>query len=222
MSIRPLAITVAGLILVAGGGAVALPMFRAPSASAPAAPAPATPRTFEAIPMFPGLVSTGEQPIEFGGLMDWNDPYPLIEGRKRSYATTATAEEVFAFYKQRLGGKVEHDESDSHSNIGPGGATPVILMRHAYEFQPTENILTNRAISADTQRAMLANNRPASAEGDWISEGSFEWVIKDRSGAPTEFHLKVIDESVAENWTGYAPRTVVEILVSRYGVIQDD
>ena len=214
---RPYLGLASACVILAAGAAAALPLIR------PAAVAAAeTPRTAQAIPMFPGLTAAGEDPIEFGGLMDWNDPYPLIEGRKRSYTTTATAEEVFAFYQQRLGGKIEHDESDSHSNIGPGGVTPVVMTRYPYAFEDTENPMTNRRITAASQRALLSGGRPPSVDGDWIRDGSFDWVVKDRTGAPTEFHVKVIDASVAPNWTGYAAKTTVEVYVSRYGLIADD
>jgi hypothetical protein len=218
MSMRPLVgLTIAALI-VAAGGAAALPLMRA------AAVAPAdTPRDAEAVPLFPGLQPTGQKTMPPGGLQDdWGAEYPSLGGTVRTYFTAAPAEEVYAFYQQRLGGKIEHSSEDDHTHIGPGEVTPVIRSHHPHRLRPTENPLTNRAISSAMQRQLLSSNRPASAEGDWLQHGSFDWVVKDRAGAPTTFHVKVIDESVAPDWSRYTPRTVVEIQVEPFGPIADD
>lgn len=221
MSIRPVAAVFIVSLFVAAGGASALPLWRAAAVASAEAP-----RTIQAVPLFPGLQPDGETTLPDGqGTFlqnDWGDEYPRLSSTVRTWVTAAPAEEVYAFYQQRLGGKIEYSSEDDHNHIGPGQATPVLRTRQAHRLEPTENILTNRPISAAMQRQMLSANRPASADGDWLSEGSFEWVVKDRAGAPTAFHLKVIDESVAPNWTGYAARTVVEISVETYGPIADD
>lgn len=218
---RPFVGLASACVILVAGGAAALPLMRA----AVVAPAE-TPRTVQAVPLFPGLTPDGEDTIpqdQGTSLLDgWNNEYPKLGGTSRTYVTTAAAEEVYAFYQQRLGGKVEYGSEDDHTNIGPGGATPVIRTRYPHRLEPTENILTNRAISTAMQRQMLSDNRPASAEGDWLNNGSFQWVVKDRAGAPTAFNVEVIDESVAPNWTGYAPRTVVRVSIETYGPITED
>lgn len=218
---RPYLGLASACVILAAGGAAALPLIR------PAAVAAAeTPRTVQAIPMFPGLTTAGEQAIpqdQGTSLLDgWGNEYPKRGGTVRTWATAATAEEVYAFYQQRLGGKVEYGSEDDHTNIGPGGATPVIRTRYPHRLEPTENPLTNRAISPAMQRQMLSGNRPPSVDGDWLNNGSFQWVTKDRAGAPTAFNVEVIDESVAPNWTGYAARTVVRVSVETYGPSADD
>lgn len=196
------------------------------SVATPAAPADPTPMTAEAVPLFPGLNLEMEEPISSASagsvLDDSGDPYPLLGGFTRTYATRATAEEVYAFYEQRLGGKVKHTQADDHNNIGPNQATPVIRKRLVHDFEPIDNDTTSRVITSAMQRNLLQSNRPPSSEGDWVSNGTFSWVARDRAGAPTSFDLQVIDESVASNWAGYTPRTVVTVQVERYGPVPND
>ena len=217
MSPRLAAIAVAALMAV--GVAAAVTRMHAEAA---VVAADGTPRTAAAVPMFPGLTKAGEEPNAGGSLSDWGRPYPLIEGTKTTYVTTATAEAVYAFYLARLGGKTEWDEGDDHTHIGPNESTPVVRRRAAYEFENTDDPNTGSAISAASQRATLSGARPVSAEGDWIQEGSFDWTVKDGSGGLVDFHVKVVDDSVAPNWTGYSPKTTVEVYVHRYGPLADE
>lgn len=209
-------------LLVVALGFAAMALSSAPALSTPAADP--TPTTVDAIPLFQGLTLVDDRPgdMDGGGLSDWGTPYPLIEARVRTYQTTATPEEVFAFYQQRLGGKTAWSEADSHTNIGPGQATPVLLKRLAHPLRDTMNAATRRPITADQQRGLLQANRAPSSHGDWLQNGVFQWVVKDREGAPTAFDVQVVDKGVAPNWTGYAPLTTVTISVTRYGVIDDD
>lgn len=161
----------AAAVVLAGGVGASLPASPA-AAFAP----PETPRTGAAVPLFPGLTPTGETPMSLDsqGLQDdWGDAYPMIDGVSRTYETKASAEEVFAFYQQRLGGKATWTEADDHNHIGPGQATPVMQVRRPYEFRETENPLLRRLIPASSQRAMLEGGRPPSSQGDWIKEGTF-------------------------------------------------
>lgn len=210
----------AAAVILTGGVGASLPASPA-AAFAP----PETPRTAAAVPLFPGLTPAGEKPMspDSQGLQDgWGDAYPMIEGTSRTYVTTAAAEDVFAFYQQRLGGKSAWTEADDHNHIGPGQVTPVMQVRRPYEFRGTDNPLLRRLIPASSQRAMLEGGRPSSSQGDWIKEGTFGWVVKDRTGAPTAIDVQIVDESVSANWSGYSPRTVVTIHVARYGLINND
>ena len=216
MSSRLAVLAVAALVAV--GAAAAITRMQAEAAVA--APE-GTPRTAAAVPLFPGLTKVSEEPGGGGGLTDGSRQYPLIEGTRTIYVTTAPAEEVYAFYLAQLGGKTEWGDEVDHTRIGPNQATPVIRKRNPYQFEDTEDPMTGRAIPAASQRAMLSNARPASSEGDWLFDGSFSWVAKDASGAPIKFHVSVIDESVTPVWAGYSPKTGVEIYVQRFGLLTD-
>jgi len=204
---------------LSGLAAVVLSIALAGSAAAQA------PATLETIPLFPGLTLVSEERIEDDGMEMENlerEVYPYVSGVKRIYATTATAEAVFDFYHQRFGGKRKWTSDDDWQNFGPGGPSPMILKYIAHDFDPFDHPLTGRVITGDMQRQLLSAHRPATSDGEWVHDAGFSWVFRDRAGVPTDFHLKVIDEAVTGHWSGYTPRTVVEIYVTRYGPPEDE
>jgi len=184
--------------------------------------APQTPLTAEAMPMFAGLSLTSEEPMTGGGggLTDGRDPYPFQSGVLRTFTTTTPAEEVYAFYLARLGGKIEHGSRDEHTRIGRGQATPVIRYVEFYTFEDVPN-LDGQLITAARQRAMLAAGRPAMSTGEWLRDSSFSWVVKDEAGRLHKFHLKVYDQSVDGSWDRYAAKTIVETQVSHFGLMSE-
>ena len=186
------------------------------AATACAAPAP-QPRTSEAVPLFPGMTLSGQELTVEGGevLMDWNDTIPFVSGTKRTYTVAAMPEEVHNFYLGKLGGKIGYSSEDGHENVKPGGSTPVILSLHEYEFDNRMS-LDNRQLLGATKRATLAQARKPLADGKWVQESQFQWIVRDAKGDLRSFNVSFHDEGLAKNWAAYAPRTVVEITVNQF------
>lgn len=186
-----------------------------PSTAAP--PAAGQPRTVEAVPMYPGMTRTGEEPTVEGGevLMDWNDPIPFVSGTKRTYTVAATPEEVHAFYLGKLGGKTEYGSEDGHENVKPGGSTPVILSIHEYDFENREG-MDGRTLMGATKKATLSQARKPLADGKWVQESQFQWIIRDAKSDLRSFNVSFHDEGLAKNWASYTPNTVVEITVNQF------
>lgn len=187
------------------------------TACSPSIAAPAQPRTFEAVPLYPGMTKTGQQPTVEGGevLMDWNDPIPFVSGVTRTYTVAATPEQLHEFYLGKLGGKIGYGSEDGHENVKPNGSTPVILSLHEYGFD-NEMTIDNRQLLGATKRATLTQARKPLPGGKWVQESQFQWIIRDATGDLRSFNVSFHDEGLAKNWASYAPRTVVEITVNQF------
>lgn len=184
-----------------------------PSTAAPAA----QPRTFEAVPMYPGMTKTGEEPTAEGGevLLNWNDPIPFVSGVKRTYTVAATPEDLHNFYLGKLGGKIEYTSEDGHENVKPNGSTPVILSLQEYEFE-NRSTIDDRPLLGATKKATLTQARKPLPGGEWVHDSQFQWIIRDAKGDLRSFNVSVQDEGLAKNWASYTPRTVVEITVNQF------
>lgn len=187
------------------------------AACSPSTAAPAQPRTFEAVPLYPGVTKIGQEPTAEGGevLMDGNDPIPFVSGVRRAYSVAATPEQVHAFYLVKLGGKIGYGSEDGHENVQPNGSTPVIMSLHEYEFD-NEMTIDNRQLLGATKRATLTQARKPLPGGEWVQESQFQWVIRDAKGDLRSFNVSFHDEGLAKNWAAYAPRTVIEITVNQF------
>lgn len=205
------------LLLTAAVAAASLAACSPSTAAPPAAAAGIQPRTFETVPIYPGLTKTGEEPTIEGGevLMNDNETIPFVSGTKRSYTVAATPEEVHNFYLSKLGGKIGYSSEDTHEFVKPNGSTPVILSLHEYDFEDRENI-SGPTLRGATKKATLTAARKPLADGKWVSESQFQWTIRDAKGDLRSFHVSIQDEGLAKNWSGYAPKTLVEITVNQF------
>lgn len=181
-----------------------------------AAPLP-QPRTAAAVPLFPGLALTGEEPVAEGGevLMNENDPIAFVSGVKRAYVVAVTPEEVHGFYLGKLGGKVGYSSEDGHESVRPGGSTPVILSLDAHGFD-VELGPDGRDMPGAKKRGLLTKFRKPLASGEWVQESQFQWIVRDAKGDLRSFHVSVQDEGLARDWSSYRPNTVVEITVNQF------
>lgn len=187
-------------------------------AAAPACAAPIPqPRTAAEVPLYPGLVKTGQEAVAADSevLMDWNDPIPFVAGTRVLYTVAATPEEVHAFYLGKLGGKIEYGSEDGHETIKPGGSTPVILSFHPHDFGP--GMAPNGdEMPGSRKKALLVRSRKALASGEWVNESQFQWIIKDAKGDLRSFQVDVQDDGLAKDWSSWRPNTTVAIRVSQF------
>lgn len=167
--------------------------------------------------MFPGLAPTGENPNAGGKgmLRKGNGAIEFVSAVERTYTVAAPAEEVHAFYLGKLGGKVEHDSSDSFENVKPGGSTPVLRHLRAHNFEPDLGP-DGRDMPGTKKRALFEKSRKPMANGEWVAESQFQWIIRDAKGDLRAFQVDVVDAGLARDWSSYQPKTTVIISVRQY------
>ena len=176
------------------------------------------PRSAAQIPVFPGLQQTGVDTTanHEDDLQDeWGRPVPLVARRTTTYTIASAPEPVFAFYRERLAGQEQYDQEDVDAfRREPGEFTRTILSRHPHNTAEDDRS-GERPVTAAQKQRLLAG-RPQDAPGEWLSDGSFAWSLRDANGDIVQLVVVVRDEGISGNWGGYTPRTVVEITEARF------
>jgi ankyrin repeat protein len=122
---------------------------------------------------------------------DSNQPSPTMTLLTRTYATEASADEVFLFYKARLATKTEKKYVMA-ATLAPGEVSGVAAMTGA--------VYGKSFLSTASQeiRAGFAKRKKA-ADPDWVKGARFLWSSKDASGGTRSFSLEVMDQSVTDD-----------------------
>ncbi len=169
-----------------------------------AAPASAQgPKTQAAIPLYPGAV---------------RDQRPGIQGDCPAcfttvYRATATVEDVFKFYVQRLGAQEGVEQDAFHLN--PGQSTPVSsgMTTHAFEDDCADEVYRHEAEDCQQWRygrdkkAAIARARPPYRPGEWLDGAGFGWWSRDANGDRVEWTITLSDSGAfSKDWKSYTAR----------------
>lgn len=129
-----------------------------------------------------------------------SEAIPLFDGAEltadetaRRYVSTATPEEVFLFYRDHFA-KQEG----------------VVASTHPYPLSEPHHAM-GVAISPERQRAVLEAERPTRADGSWLETAGFQWTQRRPDGKTVEFNLTIQDDGMAEDWSAYTPRTLIDL-----------
>jgi hypothetical protein len=140
------------------------------------------------------------------------------------YRMSASPEEVFNFYLQKIGGKEGAGWEGDPNSLPKGGASPVTYEIEFYsEEDLTDSTYEGVLHPGKWIKATLLKNRKPLKPGMWIKRASFSWIVKNPDGGMTDFFLDIWDISfnssddfytVDYQSKKYKQSTGIEVLVS--------
>jgi hypothetical protein len=158
------------------------------------------PETIKAVPIYPGATRYQPAPGEDVGAT----PRLAQEVSKENlvYQTNASAEEVYAWYRQKLKAK----RIDAPVTLDDDGKLPVRCFASPYEdadFKDSVRVMSDENYEGDWIRDQLKAKRKL-LEGAYVKLGSFTWTYIDEKDRPHNLSVAVVDRSFAV-YRGDAP-----------------
>ncbi len=176
------------------------------------------PKSESGIPIFTGASRDMETEKERKEQMSWENDPNLRSAILKLYITAASAEEVFGFYLQAIGGK-EGDYYEDPVNLSPGSTTPVSYEIETYNEQDFDDAMydsdfgESKHLGKWRKDTLIKNRKPYKA-GQWIKHVCFEWGKKEANSDLTTFYLNIFDNSFDVVPNEYKPTTEIEIQVT--------
>lgn len=155
-----------------------------------------TPKTDKEIPIYPGAVRDVGRESELRSQMSWESDPGLRSAVLNAYKVKASAEDVFNFYLQKIGGKEGMLDTDP-SQMKPGSVSPVMYEIEYYKDEeftdyPIEHDVIHQG---KLMKQKLLENRKPHKPGKWIIEARFNWYHVKSNNDLTTFYVIVHDES---------------------------
>ncbi|MBI4726171.1 hypothetical protein HY768_02930 [candidate division TA06 bacterium] len=178
------------------------------------------PKSEKEIPVFPGAVRDTDKESalksEQGGEISPN----VRSGVLKVYKTSASPEEVFRFYLQKIGAKEGAPDIDPRG-LERGAISPVVHRIDYYtdedfddaNYEP-EGCFSGSGLTQHTgtwMKQSLMKNRKPRAPGKWIEAGWISWYQKESNNDLTTFYINIMDESLVLAPKKYATATSIRI-----------
>jgi hypothetical protein len=143
-------------------------------------------------PVFPGSAQDEQEAAQFrdeGAAQD-----------VKAYATKASIEEVFRYYRSQLGGKLQGENAVPD----PRGMAPGATSEAQY-------FVTYYDAPVGARKRLLSANRKPDADGQWIRSAGFSWIVKTSPQTVTSYSIQIEDRSLSQDSKSYSPKTVIAI-----------
>jgi hypothetical protein len=172
------------------------------------------PKSEKEIPIFSGSVRETDKESAKKAEMYWDQSTNLREGILKIYRTGGSPEEVFAFYRSKIGGKEGTSDTDPR-DIERGAVSQVWYEVEYY----TDEELSDYNIEGSKHPGLwmkhnLTKTRKPQMPGKWIKEARFNWCKKENNNDLTTFYVIIFDESFEYMPVKYAMATSIEIQVT--------
>lgn len=163
----------------------------------PALPAlAAPPASTKAMPLYPGAAADPAAAEYAKELSSGEGDPDLVAEETFAFATPASAEEVFAWYRQKLAAKPMREVTRTEYE---SGAIPPMYELQAYGEEDFRDGTTGDRVlvvayeGAWIERQLKAMRKPL--EGSFISRASFRWMLREKDGRDRDFVVVVLDGS---------------------------
>lgn len=175
-----------------------------------------TPKSGKEIPVYSGAIRDADRESELRTQMSWDIDPGLSSAVMNVYKAGASAEDVFKFYLQKIGGK------EGMMDIDPMGMQPGKVSQVWYEVEYyKDEEFTDYNIEHDIMhpgtwmKQKLTENRKPHKPGKWITEARFNWCKKESNNDLTNFYLIIHDESFDEQTEKkYKTSTEIQIQIT--------
>jgi hypothetical protein len=172
------------------------------------------PKTENEIPVFSGAVRDMNKEAAVKDEMGLGNNPSLRSAAFKVYKTSASPEEVFAFYLQKIGGK-ENLSFEDPAGIKPGAVSQVRYEIECYTDVDFEDYSNEEARHPGMwMKQSLAKNRKPHMPGKWIKEARFDWMKKETNNDLTTFFLIIHDDSFEFSPDKYATSSQIEVQVA--------
>ncbi len=175
-----------------------------------------TPKSEKEIPIYSGATRDADRESELKNQMSWEMDQGLRNAILKVYKVSASAEDIFNFYLQKIGGK------EGMMDIDPMGIKPGTVSQVSYEIEYyKDEEFTDYNIEHDIMhpgtwmKQKLMENRKPHKPGKWITEARFNWYKKESNNDLTTFYVIIHDESFGEQTEKkYKTSTEIQIQVT--------
>lgn len=171
------------------------------------------PKSEKEIPIYNGAVRDASKESEIRSQMSWDTDPGLRSAVLNVYKIKASAEDVFNFYLQKIGGK-EGMLDMNPAEMKPGSVSPVMYEIEYYKEEEFKDYTIEHGImhQGKLMKQKLIENRKPHKPDKWISEARFNWYHLKGNNDLTTFYIIIHDESfdIAEP-QNYKTSTEVQI-----------
>jgi hypothetical protein len=154
------------------------------------------PKSAKEIPVYSGSIRDAGRESEVRSQMSWDTDQSLQSAELNLYKAGASAEDVFNFYLQKIGGK------EGSPDVDPTALTPGSASQAFYDIEYySDEEFTDYQIEQDVRhpgtwmKQKLVENRKPYQPGKWIKEARFNWYKKESNGNITMFYVIIADQS---------------------------
>jgi len=157
------------------------------------------PKTVKEVPIYPGAVrddaALAAERDEMSGAGE-SSPAAELSREVVYYRSTAAAEDIFAWYRQKLDAKPQ--DSVALPPLKPGAAIPAGYDTTPYgdqDFRDGRDPVSGKKTfdGAWVREQLKARRKPVA--GEWLSQCSFSWGHVDKQGRGYQFVLSAQDET---------------------------
>ena len=171
------------------------------------------PKSEKEIPIYSGAARDTDRESELRNQMSWDMDQSLRNATLKVYKIGASAEDVFNFYLQKIGGK------EGMMDMDPMGIKLGTVSQVWYEVEYyKDEEFTDYYIEHDIMhhgtwmKQKLTENRKPHKPGKWIVEAKFNWYKKENNNDLTTFYVIIHDESF-DLFEGKKYKTSTEIQI---------
>lgn len=149
------------------------------------------PKSEKEIPVYPGAVRDADKESAAKSEMAGEPDQSIRSGVLKVYVTSASAEEVFKFYIQKIRAK------EGALEIDPRGLERGAVSQPVYEisYYTDQDFGDTDGYSGAWKKESLQKNRKPYTPGKWITGGYLNWYKKEVNGDLTTFYINIDDES---------------------------
>jgi hypothetical protein len=172
------------------------------------------PKSENEIPILSGAVREADKEASKKDEMSWDQNPTLRKAVLKVYRTGASPEEVFGFYRQKIGGKEGSMDTD------PMGIARGTVSQVWYEIDYyTDEDLSDYDFDGSKHPGVwmkqnLTKYRKPQSPGQWIKGARFNWLKKESNNDLTTFYIIIFDESFESSPEKYATAASIEIQVT--------
>lgn len=185
------------------------------SASSVSRLAAQVPTSEKEIPVFSGAVRDMNKESSLKSEMGGEKSPSVRSAVLKVYKTGASAEEVFKFYLQKIGGK------EGALDIDPRGLErrKVSQVEYVMEYYTDEDLadyeIEHGIMHPGTwMKQSLMKNRKPYTPGKWVKAGYINWYKKESNNDLTTFYINIDDESFDLSPRKYETATSIRISVA--------
>ena len=179
------------------------------------------PQSEQEIPIYPNAVRNEyyEADLRLERPSEGNTRFGIRSNSLKIYTTTDSAEEVFKYYREKLGGTEGIPEEEiNFPDVNPGTILPVRFNIQFYEKSWFEDLRDDdgKIIRAGKWVKSALLTRAPYSNGQWILAARFEWGKKEVNGDYTQFAVSLEDDSFDLFENTYKTRTNIIIDIITY------
>jgi hypothetical protein len=176
------------------------------------------PKAEKEIPLYTGAVRDMNRESEVKEMMGFGSDRSLRSAVLKVYNTAGSAEDVFGFYLQMIGG-IEGSPDIDPMQMKPGAVSQVWYEVEYYDDEDFDDATYDSDYGESKhlgkwRKETLSKNRKPYKQGKWIKDVRFEWLKMEANNDLTSFYLNIFDNSFDREPNKYIPSTEIEVRVS--------